>query len=236
MFELKIESLTLNMPDQPNELTLGQFLKLREEKDIITQLAILCSVDKEDLLNIKYSPKAEKQLQDAIKLTEILNDNIRDYFNSDACIVPPVTVTIMNKVVRVPQDLEKEPFWPSRKVKEVIQEKIQETGTGVAFDPTDKAADVIAHYLYVPFTGRPYNEYQAEEFKEVIHGLPLTDAIPLANFFFLKWKSLYLTRFSCFLTELRMWRKKLVSKYLRSTKMLTSWSLLAMATSYCGIQ
>lgn len=236
MLVFKIGSLTLSMPDQPKELTLGQFLKLRDEKDIISQLAILCTVDKEDLLGIKYSDKSEKQLQHAISLTEVLNENIRDFFNSDACTVSPATVEILNKVVRVPQDMEKEPFWPSRKVKEIIQEKIQETGTGVSFDPTDKAADVIAHYLYVPFTGRPYNEYQAEEFKEVVNTLPLTDAIPLANFFFLKWKSLYLTRFSCFLVAFRMWRKKLASKYLRSTRTSTSWSLFLMAMSCFGIQ
>lgn len=236
MFEIKIESLTLNMPDQPNELTLGQFLKLREEKDIITQLAILCSVDKEDLLNIKYSESSQKQVRDAVALTEILNENIKNFLSSDASMVHPKKISILGKEVRIPQDLQKEPFWPSRKVKEVIQEKIQESDTDVAFDPTDKAADVIAHYLYVPFTGRPYNEYQAEEFKEVIHGLPLTDAIPLANFFFLKWKRLYLTKRGCFLVSLLVWKKKLASKFLPSTKTSTSWSLFLMAMSCYGIQ
>ena len=213
MFEFKISTDKFSLPSDASEVTLGQFLKLREAdaNDHISQLSVLMNVNKEDinLLSTKYS----KQILNAIKLTQVLIQDLQAFFESDVYLVPPKEVKLMDKIVRIPQDLQKEPFWPSRKVKEIIQDKLKETGSGNEFDLTDKAADVIAHYLYFPYTGRPYNEYQAEEFKEVILDLPITEAMPLATFFFLKWKPLYLTRWSCFLVALRIWRKKLALKY-----------------------
>ncbi len=206
------------MPSEVSELTLGQFVKLRGERlDLLERLAILCNLSSAGLSSLRYSSKTEKELRDAIVLTDILNRDIKKFFESDLRFKTPKEVTIMGKTIKVPQDLEKEPLWPSRKVKEIIQEQVIATGKGEDFDPTDKMADVIAHYLYVPFTGMKYNEFRADEFKEAIYDLPITVAVPLSNFFFLQWKSLYLTRTSSWLTSLVIWKKRLVLRFSRTT-------------------
>ena len=217
MFEFKIASKKFTIPQFAHELTLGQFVKLREKGlTVMEQLAIYCNVSADEL-TFNYSDKANAQLRDAFVMAALLNEDIKKYGSSAEKFITPKEVVILGKTIKIPQDLEKEPFWPSRKVKEILEEQIKATGMNEDFDSTDKMADVLAHYLYVPFTGMKYNEYRAEEFKEAIYDLPLTVAVPLSNFFFLQWKRLYLTKPRLFLVNFRLWRKKLAWKFSKTT-------------------
>lgn len=219
MIALTISNKKLNLIESCDELTLGQFLKLRNGNlDTIGKLSLLCNVDPKEIEDVKYSEKVSKQFAHAVALTEILNRDMEDFFKSDRKFYTPKEVKVLDKTIKIPKDLEKEPFWPSRKVKEILQEVVKATGKGHDFDPTDRMAEVIAHYLYVPFTQMKYNEYRADEFKEAIYDLPLTVAVPLSNFFFLKWKRLYLTRTGSFLTSLLHLKKRLVFKFSRITE------------------
>ncbi len=220
MFEINISSKRLTIPENVSEITLGQFIRLRDSSEIdnLERLSIICNTSKKDLASLEWSSKAYKQLNDAIALTTHLNQSIEELFNTDQKLITPNSVIILGKVIKIPKDLEKQPFWPSRKVKEILQEQVEATGKGEAFDPTDKIADVLAHYLYVPFTELTYNEYRAEEFKEAVYDLPLSQAVALANFFFLQWKPLYLTKTNSLLTSLLIWKKRLVLKCSRFMK------------------
>ncbi len=218
MYQVKINGLRYDLPESTEELTLGQFLDLRQIKDnsTIRQLSILLSADEGIIADLPNKKSIELEVRNTIALAQVVNKDIERLFTTDEKLIVPKELTLLGKTIAIPGDIDKQPFWASRVVKQIIVDQVKKTGTGEKFDPTDCTDQIIAHYLYVPYTEMKYNEIRAEEFRQIIRELPLKTSIQLGNFFFLKSKSLYLTKFDCWITSLIIWSKKRAYRRSRS--------------------
>lgn len=220
MYQVKINGKTYNLPSNVDELTLGQFLALRkvDDKNTMNRICILLSADEDEFLSMPNNKSINKEVENVIALAQILNADMTAFFNGGEKIELPQTVTILGKEIKIPGDIETQPYWASRIVKGIMLDQINKTGTGANFDPTDVIDQVLAHYLYCPYTEMKYNEMQAERFREIVKEMPLKPAVQVANFFFLKSKSLYLTKIDRWITSLIIWKLKRASQRLKNTK------------------
>jgi|SRR6476661_3599269 len=193
-FEVTLSSTRLLIPMDVSELTIGQLIAIRalpDHQDTTSELiAILSKTPVKHIQDLRFSIKSEIEMMNIISLTNQLSEDIVTYFNTPQKFETPKSITILNKTIDIPQDLQIQPFWPSRKVKQVLQKRIEMTPEEQEVVFIDDVAEILAHYLYVPFTGLVYRETRADEFVEVIKDeLSVRDAIALNNFFLSKWKS-----------------------------------------------
>lgn len=219
MFKVSLSKRTFYLPGSVSELTLGQFLDLRnpENADIVSRLAILLKIDVAEITDISYTTKQQREVDNLCNLTEVINQSLKDYFATDESIRKLKTVTILGETYRVP-NAERAAYWPSRKVKEIIQEQIEKTGKS-EFDATDRMDEIIAHYMYSEVTGKPYNEIEADNFRHVIRDMALVEAVPLANFFILRWLTCWTTRRKSWFIKLAIWKRRLGLKGSAYTEM-----------------
>jgi len=133
--------------------------------------------------------------------TQVLSiaHQIKYLYNSDA-IPQKTTFTINGKPVsvKVMRNLSVEPAGAFMAAREVIADEIAkhieqhgEAGWQEHYNPSlQSCAQVLAQYFYCRATGQPYNEYAAAEFEEQVKLLPVTDALPIAKYFFLNYPNL----------------------------------------------
>jgi hypothetical protein len=75
------------------------------------------------------------------------------------------------------------------------------------FNPSLNACcQVLAHYFYCRATGKPYNEYQAEEFSNHIKNMRVTEALPISKHFFSCYPSLSTPKISCWHRLQQFWK------------------------------
>ncbi|MDX3913748.1 MAG: hypothetical protein QHC79_09430 [Pseudosphingobacterium sp.] len=186
--QTKIGNVTLNIPTDVSEITLGQFLDLRNwERDhneplgAFEVIEVLTGREQPELRSIKYTKKKAKQLQDVMALTNLLNASIQKFNTSPAKVAIPKSVSILGSEVKVSKELEALPFWPTRIVKDLIISKKKEDPQYSEVNDFDR---IIAHFLYAAYTGSKYNETRAEEFAEIVKSeLKFVEGIQLGNFF-----------------------------------------------------
>jgi hypothetical protein len=102
-----------------------------------------------------------------------------------------VTVNVIN-------NLSVEPAGAYMNAKDIIADEINrhifihgEANWNENFTPPIEAAcKVLAHYFYCHVTGNNYDELKAEAFVDVVKTLPVTDALPIACFFFRSYPNL----------------------------------------------
>ena len=86
------------------------------------------------------------------------------------------------------------------------------------FNPSLKACcQLLANYFYCRATGTPYNDHEAEAFTTEIKKLRVTEAMPVAKHFFTCYPNLSKPKTSFFHRLQRPWKKRQVSKLLKSS-------------------
>jgi hypothetical protein len=188
MIPIKLNNVAYNFPTEVSEITLKQFFALRKCSGIIDEICVLTGMDRQTIQNFKDRSDLEK----CRLLLNTIGQKLEQGFNSD---VLPKQITIAGKTIKVPKNLKVEPVGAFIAVHNLIAEahkRCDEQHT--SFDPTDIIPQVLAHYLWLPYMGAGmlYNDenIENEAYLDKIGSIPVTDAVPLANFFFRKYPTL----------------------------------------------
>jgi len=189
--------ISLSMPERLAEVTLGQLMAMQQADNLsdLQAISILSGTPLSDLQNIKNADDLQVFSAQVLSIAH----QIKYLYNSDA-IPQKTTFTINGQVVevKVMKNLSVEPAGAFMAAREVIADEIGrhikefgEAGWQENFNPSLSAcAQVLAQYFYCRATGNPYNEYAAAEFAEQVKQLPVTDALPIAKYFFLSYPNL----------------------------------------------
>ncbi len=183
--------MRVTIPSQLNELNLGQLMAMQNAVQLsdLEAISILSGIPVKQLQNVKRF----KELQEFNQQVLSLAHQIKHLYNSDK---RPKTVsfTINNHLVavKVPGNLSIEPAGAFMASRDIITDEISshidqygEQHWKDHFTPSLKAcSQVLAHYFYCRATGKPYHEYEAEAFTAQVEKLPITDALPIAKYFF----------------------------------------------------
>ena len=183
--------LLIKIPTTLSEITLGQMMDMQEKQYLndLDAISILSGIPMDELKNVR-------NMDDFQAFGEVvlsLSTQIKSLYNSDA-IPRKVEFTLSQRkiTVSVAYNLSVEPAGAFMAARDIIADEINETIKLYGeetwkeyFNPSLKACcHVLAHYFYCRATGKPYNEYQAEEFTAEIKKLRVTEALPLAKHFF----------------------------------------------------
>jgi hypothetical protein len=188
MLPIKLNNIAYNFPTEVNELSLKQFFALRKSKGVLDEVCALTGIDRETILNFKGREDLEK--------CQLLLNNLgaKLALGMDGAKLPKQT-TIAGKAVRVPKNLKLEPVGAFIAVHNLITEEHKRAAAADAeFDPTDLIPQVLAHYFWLPYMGDDalYSDEKidSEDYMDQIMTIPVTDAVPIANFFFRKYPNL----------------------------------------------
>jgi hypothetical protein len=220
--------LRVKIPTQLSEVTLGQMMQLQEKQDLndLEAIGILSGVPVTDLQNIC----SMDDLQVFGDYVLSLSHQITHLYNSEA-IPERVTLIFDDKpvTVKVMSNLSVEPAGAFMAARDVIADEINyhieqygEEEWQANFNPSLKACcQVLAHYFYCRATGKPYNEYGAEDFCITIKNIGVTEALPIAKHFFTCYPSLSKPKTNFWHRLHRHWKKKLACRRLKSLNTLT---------------
>lgn len=217
--------LTVQIPDKLEEVTIGQMMALQEETDLndLKAISILSGIAVDELKNVK-------KMDDFAVFGEAvlsLSHQIKYLYNSD---VIPRKITFPNgKTVNVLSNLQVEPAGAFMAAREIIADEINEQITLYGeeewqqrFNPSLKAcSQILAHYFYCRATGKPYNEYEAEEFASEIKKLRVTEALPVSKHFFTCYPSLSKPKTGFFHRLRRHWSSGRASGHLKHLNIST---------------
>lgn len=184
--------LTVKIPSQLNEVTLGQMIAIQEKPQLndVEAISILSGIPADELYNIKNMDDFQV-FGDAVLA---LSYQIKYLYNSEV-IPKEVTFTVQHpdskplvKKVKVLQNLSVEPVGAFMAARDVIAEEVDnhikqhgEDNWKENFNPSLNACcQVLAHYFYCRATGEKYDEYQAEEFCNEIKKMRVTEALPIS--------------------------------------------------------
>ena len=232
------------IPADISELTLAQLIQLQEAPELndLKAISILSGVTLQDLQNVT-------NVEDLHFFTDcifLLSHQLKNLHNEKA-LPKQVCFTIDGKMrkVNVIQNLSVEPAGAFMTAGEVIGSEIQdfikqhgEEDWQERFNPSLKACcQVLAQYFYCRATGQKYDEYKAEEFTEQVKQLKVTEALPVARYFFTVYPRLSTTKTGFWHRMLRHWRKKQVytpsassNTSIRSTRWQAATSLNGMTS------
>lgn len=188
MLPIKLNNIPYNFPTEVHELSLGQFFALRKSKGVLDEVCALTGIDRETILNFK----GREDLEQCQLLLNNLGQKLAAGFEGKKL---PKQTTINGKTVKVPKNLKIEPVGAFIAVHNLITEAHKRCAEqNTEFDPTDIIPQVLAHYFWLPYMGDGvlYNDEKIEndEYMDHILTIPLTDAVPIANFFFRKYPNL----------------------------------------------
>jgi hypothetical protein len=183
--------LLVKIPTTLSEITLGQMMDMQEKQYLndLDAISILSGIPMDELKNVRNMDDFQSFGEAVLSLS----NQIKSIYNSDA-IPRKVEFTLNQRKVKVSvaNNLSVEPAGAFMAARDIIADEISETIKQYGeeawkeyFNPSLKACcHVLAHYFYCRATGKPYNEYQAEEFTAEIKKLRVTEALPLAKHFF----------------------------------------------------
>jgi hypothetical protein len=202
----------ISMPEKLEEVTLGQLITVQQTEHLgdLQAISILSGTPLSTLQNVTHADELQ------VFSTQVQNiaHQIIHLYNGDT-IPGEVTFNIDEKPIKVKamKNLSVEPAGAFMAAREIIADEIAKhiTEHGEAdwqehFNPSLQAcAQVLAQYFFCRATGKPYNEYAAVEFEEQVKLLPVTDALPIAKYFFLSYPNLSKPRTGCWHRLLRRW-------------------------------
>ena len=228
--------INIKIPSLLNELTLGQLMALQDKSDLsdLDAISILSGVVIDELQNIKNAEDLHV-FGDAVLS---LSTQISYLYNSDE--IPKKVIFYHGKSpieIKVINNLSVEPagaFLASRDVIATeINEHIKAHGEEdwqQRFNPSLKACcQILAHYFYCRVTGERYNEYKIEAFYDVIKQLRVTEALPIAKYFFIRYPNLSKQRTNFWRRLLPFWKKRQVYKVLSVSDISTPLTHLPAA-------
>jgi len=210
--------LRVSIPTQLNEVTLGQMMHLQQTSDLndIDAISILSGIPVDQL-------KTVLDFNDFLlfgNVVQSLSHQIAQLYNSD--IIPDLINFPTNKItVKVMKNLSIEPVGAFMASREIIADEISECIKTYGeenwqdyFNPSLKACcQLLAHYFYCKATGKPYNEYEAEEFTTEIKKLRVMEALPIAKHFFICYPNLSKQKISFWQRLRRLWKKRPASAH-----------------------
>jgi hypothetical protein len=220
--------LKVNIPTSLHDITLGQVMALQEKQNLtdLEAISILSAVSVDELASVK-------NYADLMAFSEYvytLAQQMKNLYDNDQ-IPRRISFIQGNKKKTIPVlgNLSVEPAGAFMAAREIIAEEIGEYITlhgednwNEYFNPSLKACcQVLAHYFYCRATGNRYNEYEAEVFTEEIKKLSVTEALPVAKYFFLSFPNLLRQKTNFFQRLLQRWRKKPAYRHLKSLNIST---------------
>ena len=181
-----IGKLRVTVPTQLSEVTLGQMIDLQQAPNLtdIHAISILSGISVDDLKTaINFT-----DFQLFGDAAQSLSHQIARLYNSDAVPDSIVFESTGDTKIKVMKNLSIEPAGAFMAAREIIADEISECVKTYGeetwqdyFNPSLKACcQLLAHYFYSKATGKPYNEYEAEEFTAEIKKLRVTEALPIA--------------------------------------------------------
>lgn len=220
--------LNITMPESLDEITLGQMIALQSADNLgdAEAISILSGIPADELKQIKDAAELSIFSEQILKLAFA----IKNLYNSDD-LPKSVTLNIdgINKQVKVINDLAMEPagaYWAAR---DVIADEIAahikthgEENWQANFNPSlQVCSKLLAHYFYCRATGKPYNEYKAAAFTEVINNMRVTEALPIAKHFFTSYPR-FMKRKTGFWHQCRqLWKNVQEYRHLKNLSTLT---------------
>jgi hypothetical protein len=188
MLPIKLNNIPCNFPTEVAELSLKQLFALRKSKGILDEVCALTGIDRETILNFR----GRQDLEQCQLLLNNLGQKLALGMEGKTL---PAQTTIAGKTIRVPKKLELEPVGAFIAVHNLITEEHKRAAeANVEFDPTEIIPQVLAHYFWLPYMGDDalYNDEKIEQqsYMDQILTIPVTDAVPIANFFFRKYPNL----------------------------------------------
>nr|WP_294796260.1 hypothetical protein [uncultured Mucilaginibacter sp.] len=228
--------INIKIPSLLNELTLGKLMALQDKSDLsdLDAISILSGVAIDELQNIKNA----EDLHVFGEAVLSLSTQISYLYNSDEI---PKKVTFYHGKspveIKVINNLSVEPagaFLASRDVIATeINEHIKAHGEEdwqQRFNPSLKACrQILAHYFYCRVTGERYNEYKIEAFYDVIKQLRVTEALPIAKYFFMSYPNSSKEKTSFWRRLLPFWKKRQAYKVLSVSDISTPLTHLPAA-------
>jgi len=213
--------ISISMPEQLNELKLEQLMDMQSAENLsdLQAVSILSGTPLDKLQNIRSADELQVFNQQVLSIAT----QIKYLYNSEA--IPKATTFIIDgKTVIVPviKNLSVEPAGAFMAAREIIAEEVArhvkqygEEEWQQNFNPSLQAcAQLLAQYFYCKATGLRYNEYAAAAFEDQVKQLPVTDALPIAKYFFLSYPNLSKPRTSFWHRALQRWRNAQESKVL----------------------
>jgi hypothetical protein len=215
--------LTIKIPSQLQQVTLGQLIQMQEKTDLsdFDAISILSGIAPDDLKDVTNYTDFDV-FGDAVLS---LSNQIKYLYNSDT-IPKKINFYIEGKKVgvNVIHNLSVEPAGAFMAARDIIADEIKEhieqhgeEDWQQRFNPSLKACcQVLAHYFYCRATGEKYNEYKADAFAETIKKLGVTEALPIAKHFFMSYPNLSKPKTSYYQRFRQFWRRKPASSRLKS--------------------
>jgi hypothetical protein len=220
--------LTVSIPGNLTEVTLGQMIALQEKPELsdLDAISILSGISVHELQSVRNADDFAVFAEAILSLSY----QVKYLYHSDNI---PKTVILQTgnrkTTVKVMNNLAIEPAGAFFAAREIIADEIKEaikqhgeTSWQQNFNPSLKAcAQVLAHYFFCHATGKPYNEYEAEEFATEIKKLRVTEALPIAKHFFMAFPILWKPKTGFFHRLQQQWRKRQEYRLLKSLNMST---------------
>ena len=219
MIERKVKTLTgklsINIPSALAELKLGQLMQMQavEQLSDLDAISILSGMSVADLKNVVDISEFDVFGETILSLS----NQIKYLYNSEA-IPDRITFNVDGKKVsvKVIRNLSMQPAGAFMASRDIIAEEISnhikqhgEEDWQQNFNPSLKACcHVLAQYFYCRATGKMYDEYKAEEFAETIKTLGVTEALPIARYFFMSYLGSSKQRTGFWLRLLQRWKRK----------------------------
>ena len=189
--------LQVAIPTTLHELQLGQLMAMQaaEQLNDLQAIHILSGVPLPALQHVKSFNELQVFNEHVLKLAH----EIKALYNSEAI---PKTVTFIidgqPRKVAVLKNLSVEPAGAFMAARDIIAEEINkhismygEETWQQNFNPSlQTCSQVLAQYFYSPATGKGYDEQLAAEFTTEVNRMPVTDALPIARYFFLNYPNL----------------------------------------------
>lgn len=229
----------ITIPENLNELTIGQLIEISKSESELGPLSILSGVSEKELANISQH-ELEKFTNRILSLSHQIKycyegKNIPQYVSFGTTRVKRFGFYFRKEnKIKVPGNLSIEPagaFMASRDViADEINRHINEFGEDnwqANFQPDlDAIATLLANYFYCRVTLLPYTEQKAFEFKSEILKLPVQVALPIGRHFFFSYPDLSQQKITFFQAVRQNLKKRQALKRLKNSAfiiLLITW-------------
>ena len=227
MIEQKLNTvdgkLLVKIPTQINELTLGQLMAMQDKPYLsdLDAISILSGVPVSELNNVKDVD----DLQIFNEVIFALSQQIKSLYETE--VIPKTVTFYIDKnpvAVNVINNLSVEPAGAFMAARDIIADEISEhikkhgeDNWQASFNPSLKAcSQILGQYFYCKVTGKKYDEYEVEKFIETTKQLSVTEALPMARYFFYNYPGSLRRKPGFFKLLLLLWRKRQAYKHLKN--------------------